>query len=110
VSRATSHNRRGFGVYGMTETRNGDRVTVSESSLALEGAHVRIYAGRESIFVDAPAINRAAVPPSASVCLHLSVAQAKVLHDALGRWIADAEDGLLTEPATREAEEETDVQ
>ncbi len=91
MSRAKSHTERGFGVYAEFPDKNGT-VLVQESSIAFEGAHVRVF--------HAPDPKLYPNIPEDHVCgLHLSVSQASILAHALKNFIADAKDGILTEPA-----------
>ncbi len=76
---------RGFGVFGRLKDKDGSKITVSESSLAFEGAHVRVYVG------------------GSSGAMHLSVPMAQELIDALQLFIDTAESGGCTEPAPEKA-------
>lgn len=68
---------RGFRVF-----HREDRLSVIESSLALEGPHVRVYGGR---------------PIDGHESVHLSLVDAKAVRDALTTFIDEAEAGSLTE-------------
>lgn len=61
-------------------TPRPQRLSVVESSIAGEGAYVRIYGGR-----------------AADDHVHLSYAQAKAVRDALDQFLIEAEHGMLTE-------------
>lgn len=97
---------RGFHGYAEVPTRDGDTISVQESSLAGEGAHVRIYSGHLSMF-PSNGNARERVPEHYRNCLHLNVRQALQLTSALLRWVDDAMAGRLTEPAQVEEEIET---
>ena len=82
---ALTKTNRGFLNLAAGTDREGREWKVLESSLACEGAHVRLY-----------------IEAAASVGadhLHLSVAQARAMRDALATFIDAAESDLLTEPA-----------
>lgn len=82
---------RGFGIYLdiPAEKSSKGAILVKESSLAFEGAHARIYQ-------DHPAW---VMSNETYECIHFNVTEAKQIVEALKNWIAEAEAGLLTEPA-----------
>lgn len=75
------------------QDRHGVEVVVRESSLACEGAHVRVCLSATETS------QRHGMAPDA---LHLNVEQAEKLRDALTAFIEAARDGWLTEPADAE--------
>jgi hypothetical protein len=81
--------KRGFGIYLDIPADQG-HVKVKGSSLAFEGAHVRIYQHHpewpnegESQYWE---------------CIHVNVAEAEQIVAALNQWISDVKEGLLIEP------------
>lgn len=102
VQDTTTFGPRGFRSYADIPTRDDDTITVQESSLAGEGAHVHIFSGRASMFSARPH----SIPDDARSSLHLNVRQALQLTSALLRWADDAMAGRLIEPA--EVEDRTD--
>jgi hypothetical protein len=82
---------RGFRIYARVPSRDGGTVQVQESSLAFEGAHVRLFLkGAEC----SEHMGRHHRPEP-----HLSVAGARALRDALATFITEAEEDELTETA-----------
>lgn len=77
---------RGFCVFGEIPCKSGT-VDVVESSIAFEGAHVRIYLSN---------------PTHTNAVPHMSVPQTKRLIAALQQFVAAAEAGHLIEPAGEE--------
>lgn len=80
---SATHTPRGFRIFVNDDDAP---ITVLESSLAFEGPHVRVSGGRR---ID---------NEGGRGKLHLSLDQAKLAHEGLGRFIAEAEGKLLTEP------------
>ena len=78
---------RGFRDFDEWRGSRGE-ITVRESSLAYEGAHVRIYQDELGI-------------GESNNCIHLSVADAKRIIAALSAFVEEAEAGELCEPAER---------
>lgn len=93
---------RGFRIFGRFKDVNGDEYRVQESSLAGEGAHVRIT-NETGCCVDFPGNNTGWHPHRASREQHqypephLSVKQAETLVHALQTFILEARTNKLTE-------------
>ena len=94
-------NARGFRVFGTVRGRDGDEWTVSESSLAFKGAHVRVM-------TDAPCMDfpgnstgwhahKTMFQHHLAPSMHLSVDEAKRLIEALQTFVREAEAGELME-------------
>lgn len=94
---------RGFGIYAEEiKTRHEETLSVRESSLAFEGAHVRIYVNGHVHQMIADGFDG---KTPALICAHMNVAQTKELIAALQEFIDEAEAGELTEPAEAEEDE-----
>lgn len=101
---AKTYSSRGFGIYAEEiKTHDGETLRVSESSLAFEGAHVRIYVkGHKHQMISDGCGSKVEAP----ICAHMNVAQAKELVAALQMFVDEAEADALIEPVEPTEEEE----